>query len=175
MKITANDDWWADEVQLADPAENRRLIEEAVAVARGADQIVLAIGDTEQTSREGWAKTHLGDRDSLDLVGEQQALFDALHALGKPIVVVLINGRPASTVTIAAAGQRAARGLVPGRAGRQCRGRRLVRRRESRRQIAGDHSAQRRPAADVLQRQALGAPRLPVRHASSRCFPSALD
>jgi beta-glucosidase len=101
VKITANDDWWADEVQLADPKENHRLIDAAVAAARGADQIILAIGDTEQTSREGWAPTHLGDRDSLDLVGEQQALFDALRALGKPLVVVLINGRPASTVTIA--------------------------------------------------------------------------
>jgi beta-glucosidase len=101
VKITANDDWWADAVQLADPQANRRLIAEAVSVARKADQIVLAIGDTEQTSREGWAKTHLGDRDSLDLVGEQQALFDALHALGKPIAVVLINGRPATTVAIA--------------------------------------------------------------------------
>ena len=39
---------------------------------------------------------------SLDLVGEQQELFDALKALGKPIVVVLINGRPASTVEISA-------------------------------------------------------------------------
>ncbi len=103
VKITANDDWWADEVKLADPAANRRLIDEAVSVARNADRIVLAIGDTEQTSREGWAKSHLGDRDSLDLVGEQQALFDALHALGKPIAVVLINGRPASTVQISAA------------------------------------------------------------------------
>ena len=101
VKITANDDWWADEVQLADPKENRRLIEEAVAAARGADCIVLGIGDTEQTSREGWAKTHLGDRDSLDLVGEQQALFDALRALNKPLIVMLINGRPASTVKIA--------------------------------------------------------------------------
>ncbi len=101
VKITANDDWWADEVTLADPASNRRLIEDAVSVARRADQIVLAIGDTEQTSREGWAKTHLGDRDSLNLVGQQQELFDALHALGKPITVILINGRPASTVEIA--------------------------------------------------------------------------
>jgi len=101
VKITVNDDWWADDVQLADPEANHRLIEDAVAVARNADQIVLAIGDTEQTSREGWAKTHLGDRDSLDLVGQQQALFDALHALGKPMTVVLINGRPASTVAIA--------------------------------------------------------------------------
>src|SRR5580698_10612407 len=101
VKITANDDWWADEVQLADPKENHRLIDEAVAAARAADRIILAIGDTEQTSREGWAPTHLGDRDSLDLVGEQQALFDALRVLGKPLVVLLINGRPTSTVTIA--------------------------------------------------------------------------
>jgi beta-glucosidase len=101
VKITANDDWWADDVQLADPAENLRLIEAAVAVARRADRIVLAVGDTEQTSREAWAKNHLGDRTSLDLVGEQQALFDALRALGKPLCVVLINGRPASTVKIA--------------------------------------------------------------------------
>jgi beta-glucosidase len=101
VKITVNDDWWADEVQLADPADNRRLIDAAVAVARRADQIVLAVGDTEQTSREGWAPNHLGDRTSLDLVGEQQALFDSLKSLGKPISVVLVNGRPASTVTIA--------------------------------------------------------------------------
>ena len=101
VKITANDDWWADQAELADPAANHRLIDEAVAVASTADRIVLAIGDTEQTSREGWASNHLGDRDNLDLVGEQQALFDALRALGKPLVVVLINGRPASTVDIA--------------------------------------------------------------------------
>ncbi|OHT18502.1 glycoside hydrolase family 3 N-terminal domain-containing protein [Edaphosphingomonas haloaromaticamans] len=101
VKITENDDWWADEVKLADPAANRRMIAEAVEVAKKADRIVLAIGDTEQTSREAWADNHIGDRPSLDLVGEQQALFDALKALGKPITVVLINGRPASTVTIA--------------------------------------------------------------------------
>jgi beta-glucosidase len=94
--ITENDDWWADKVQLGDPVANRKLIAEAVALARGADQIILTLGDTEQTSREGWAESHLGDRDSLDLVGEQQELFDALKAIGKPITVVLINGRPAS-------------------------------------------------------------------------------
>jgi beta-glucosidase len=98
--ITEDDDWWADNVRLADPAANRRLIAEAVAVAQKADRIVLTLGDTEQTSREGWANNHLGDRSSLDLIGEQQELFDALRALGKPIIVILINGRPASTVKI---------------------------------------------------------------------------
>ena len=101
VKITENDDWWADVVTLGDPAENRKRIAAAVEAARGADQIVLTLGDTEQTSREGWADSHLGDRDSLDLVGEQQELFDALKTLGKPITVVLINGRPPSINKIA--------------------------------------------------------------------------
>ena len=100
VKITENDDWWEDKVTKSDPAENRRLIAEAVEAARNVDRIVLTLGDTEQSSREGWADNHLGDRPSLDLVGEQQELFDALKALGKPITVVLINGRPASTVRV---------------------------------------------------------------------------
>lgn len=94
--ITRSEDAAADLVELADPDRNRALIAEAVAVAKGTDLIILAIGDTEQTSREGFARNHLGDRTSLDLVGEQNALFDALHALGKPIVVCAINGRPPS-------------------------------------------------------------------------------
>jgi beta-glucosidase len=101
VDITVDDDWWGDTVELADPARNRERIREAVELARQADLVVLAIGDTEQTSREGWAPGHLGDRASLALVGEQQALFDALQALGKPIAVVLINGRPLGTVAIA--------------------------------------------------------------------------
>ena len=100
VKITEDDDWWADSVTKSDPAENRKLIAQAVEAARNVDRIVLTLGDTEQSSREGWANNHLGDRPSLDLVGEQQELFDALKALGKPISVVLINGRPASTVKV---------------------------------------------------------------------------
>jgi beta-glucosidase len=102
VKITEDDDWWSDQVRLADPAANRARIREAVAVARGADQIVLVLGDTEQTSREGWAANHLGDRTSLDLVGQQDELADALFALGKPVVVVLLNGRPLSVNNVAA-------------------------------------------------------------------------
>ncbi|WP_066524933.1 MULTISPECIES: glycoside hydrolase family 3 N-terminal domain-containing protein [Alphaproteobacteria] len=100
--IDGDSDWWDDAVVLADPAKNRRRIAEAVEVAKGADTIVLFIGDTEKTSREGWAANHLGDRTSLDLVGEQNELFKAMKALGKPVVVVLVNGRPPSYPTIAA-------------------------------------------------------------------------
>lgn len=100
--IDGDSDWWDDKVVLADPVKNRQRIAEAVEVAKGADTIVLFIGDTEKTSREGWAANHLGDRTSLDLVGEQNELFTAMKALGKPVVVVLINGRPPSYPTIAA-------------------------------------------------------------------------
>ncbi|MGH8231313.1 MAG: glycoside hydrolase family 3 C-terminal domain-containing protein, partial [Steroidobacteraceae bacterium] len=102
VRITQDDDWWADEVKLADPANNAELIKQAVKVATSADEIVLLVGDTEQTSREGWASNHLGDRDSLDLVGQQNDLANAIFDLHKPTVVVLINGRPPSVVNIAA-------------------------------------------------------------------------
>ena len=100
--VDGDSDWWDDAVVLADPEKNRQRIAEAVEVAKGADTIVLFIGDTEKTSREGWAANHLGDRTSLDLVGEQNELFKAMKALGKPVVVVLVNGRPPSYPTIAA-------------------------------------------------------------------------
>jgi beta-glucosidase len=100
--LTLSDDWWGDEVKLVDSATNRKSIGEATQLARSADLIVLAIGDNEQTSREAWADEHLGDRASLDLVGEQDELAEALFALGKPVVVVLLNGRPLSVVNVAA-------------------------------------------------------------------------
>lgn len=100
--ITQSEDRGANEILLADPARNRDLIKEAVAVANGADIVILAIGDTEQTSREGYARNHLGDRTDLDLVGEQNELFAAIKATGKPIVVMALNGRPPSWPTVAA-------------------------------------------------------------------------
>jgi beta-glucosidase len=115
--ITENDDWWADEVKLGDPVANRALIRQAVEAARNADQIILTLGDTEQTSREAWAPGHLGDRSSLDLVGEQQLLFDALRSLGKPIAVVLVNGRPASIPKIAAEANAIVEAWYPGEQG----------------------------------------------------------
>jgi len=100
--ITRSEDRAEDEILLGAPEENRRLIDEAVPVASEADDIALAIGDTEQTSREAFAKNHLGDRTSLDLPGQQNELFTALHELGKPLVVCAINGRPPSWPQVAA-------------------------------------------------------------------------
>ena len=95
-KITIGGSWAEDDVVPSDPVEDRRMIEEAVTVAARADVIVLAIGDNEQTSREAWMLNHLGDRTSLDLVGRQDELIDAMAATGKPIVALLFSGRPAS-------------------------------------------------------------------------------
>lgn len=78
---------------------------EAVKVAQQADVVVLAIGDNEQTSREAWALSHLGDRASLDLVGVQDELVDAIAATGRPIVAVLFNGRPISIRNLTAQAQ----------------------------------------------------------------------
>jgi beta-glucosidase len=96
VRITEQRVWAQDEVRLTDPEVNRRLIADAVETARKADVVVLVLGDNEQTSREAWADAHLGDRSSLDLIGQQEDLAKAVFALGKPTVVVLLNGRPLS-------------------------------------------------------------------------------
>jgi beta-glucosidase len=86
--------WSADRVVLANPAANRRRIEEAVALARDSDTVIVVVGDNEQTSREAYADNHLGDRPELRLVGQQEDLVRAVLDTGKPTVLVLINGRP---------------------------------------------------------------------------------
>jgi beta-glucosidase len=100
-KITQPGTWNQDEVLPSDPAEDRKLIAEAVKVARKADVVVLAIGGNEQTSREAWNLNHMGDRPSLDLIGRQQELVDAIAALGKPVIVFLFHGRPNSIQRVA--------------------------------------------------------------------------
>jgi beta-glucosidase len=95
-KITVGGSWAEDRVTLPDPEEDRQSIVRAVATAQKADVVVLVLGDNEQTSREAWSYRHLGDRTSLDLVGAQNALVQAIAGTGKPMVLVLFNGRPNS-------------------------------------------------------------------------------
>jgi len=94
-------DWDADKVVLGDAALNATRIQEAVKVAQRADLVVLALGGNEQTSREEWSPEHLGDRDSLDLLGNQDDLVKAILPLAKPMVVFLQHGRPNSINYIA--------------------------------------------------------------------------
>lgn len=95
VRITEHEpNWTADKVVFGDPAKNRQRIAEAVKLARQADVVVAVVGTNESTSREAWADNHLGDVADLRLTSQQEELIDAVRATGKPLVLVLINGRP---------------------------------------------------------------------------------
>lgn len=100
VRLTDNRSWWDDEVNLADPAENMRMIADAVAAAQGADVIILAIGGDESTSREAWSETHQGDRDDITLIGQQRELVEALAETDIPMVGVIISGRPLALTNV---------------------------------------------------------------------------
>jgi len=93
--------WYANNVHLIDPSTQTAKIAEAVDAARKSDIAILVVGGNEGTSREAWAEIHRGDRDSLGLLGAQKELVKAVVATGKPVVVLLINGRPLSINYIA--------------------------------------------------------------------------
>jgi beta-glucosidase len=63
-------------------------VRSALAAARAADVVVVVVGEGAGMSGEAHSRAHLG------LPGRQQDLVDALAATGKPLVVVLISGRP---------------------------------------------------------------------------------
>jgi beta-glucosidase len=96
-----NRGWSDDKVELSDPADDARLIDEAAKIAAAADVNVLVLGQNEQLSREGWADNHRGDRTTLDLVGKQMDLARAVLATGHPTVLVLIHGSPLSIPELA--------------------------------------------------------------------------
>jgi beta-glucosidase len=95
--------WYRDDVVFGDPQKNKARIEEALGVAKQADAVVLVIGTNESTSREAWADSHKGDASSLELVGQQNELVEAVAALGKPTVAFFIGGRPQALERVAAA------------------------------------------------------------------------
>ena len=88
--------FYQDDVRLPDPQTQIQKINAAVAAARQADAVILVVGDNESTCREAWNDRHLGDRDSLDLVGAQNDLIKAVVETGKPTVMILLGGRPLS-------------------------------------------------------------------------------
>lgn len=62
--------------------------EAAIEAAKKADIVVMAIGENYRQNGEA------ASRSNLDLPGGQQALVEAIHATGKPIVAVVMAGRP---------------------------------------------------------------------------------
>ncbi len=93
--------WKAKAINFTPREDNLKMIAEAVEVAREAEVIIVAVGETEHLCREAWSKDHIGDNMTLDLLGEQQELVDAMLATGKPVVVYLMNGRPLTINDIA--------------------------------------------------------------------------
>jgi beta-glucosidase len=101
VRITEGHKWGHDDIIFTKPEVNAKLIAEALEAARSADTIVMVLGDNEQTAREAWSDKHLGDRASLELIGQQNDLAKAIFDLGKPTVVLLLNGRPLSVNMLA--------------------------------------------------------------------------
>ena len=73
-----------------DPRPAQTMIDEAVKAAQHADVVVAVVGESRGMSHESSSRT------SLDIPDSQRALISALKTTGKPLVLVLMNGRPLS-------------------------------------------------------------------------------
>ncbi|MFJ4136967.1 beta-glucosidase BglX [Pseudomonas fragi] len=73
-----------------DPRPAQVMIDEAVKAAQQADVVVAVVGESRGMSHESSSRTNL------DIPASQRALISALKATGKPLVLVLMNGRPLS-------------------------------------------------------------------------------
>ena len=73
----------------------------------------MVLGDNEQTSREAWADAHLGDRDSLELMGEQNELAAAIFALKEAHRGLPAQRPSAEHQLLGVGGRRHHRRLVP--------------------------------------------------------------
>lgn len=76
------------EQQQQTPEQARKALDDAVATAKRNDVAVLVLGEIALMSGEA------ASRSSLKLSGGQEELLEAVVATGKPVVLVLVNGRP---------------------------------------------------------------------------------
>lgn len=77
-------------------AEEVRLMQEVIRAAKQAEVVVMVLGGNELTVREDRSRT------SLNLPGRQEELLKAVCATGKPVILVMLDGR-ASSINYAAA------------------------------------------------------------------------
>ncbi len=75
-----------------DTRSPQQMIDDAVAKAKQADVVVAAVGEAQGMAHEA------SSRSDLVIPPSQQKLLAALKATGKPLVIVLMNGRPLSVV-----------------------------------------------------------------------------
>jgi beta-glucosidase len=96
--------------ELFDPANECPTVDTAAvqAAANAADHVVLALGETRLQSGEAEV------RSNIELPGKQQELLDAVAATGKPVTVVLFNGRPLDLTKVAGSSNAILEAWFPG-------------------------------------------------------------
>ncbi len=80
--------WFGDKKQLKDNRSPQEMINEAVETANKADVVVAVVGESADMSGEA------ASRSDISIPKSQKDLLRALYKIGKPIVLVLFNGRP---------------------------------------------------------------------------------
>ena len=68
-------------------ADEQRIIDEAVALAKQSEVAIMVMGGNESTVRESYSRTNL------DMCGRQEQLLKAVYATGTPVVLLLVDGR----------------------------------------------------------------------------------
>lgn len=76
--------------------DSTHLFSQAIAVVAKADVVVMAVGESAQMSGEAYSRA------SIDIPGVQEALIKAVAKTGKPVVILLMNGRPLTINWVAA-------------------------------------------------------------------------
>lgn len=93
-RVTEAGSWYKDTVTAVSKEADSVRILTALKDLADVDVIVVAVGGNELTSREAWAESHMGDRTSLEFMGTQNELIDALAELDIPMVGLVFGGRP---------------------------------------------------------------------------------
>ena len=70
--------------------EEQAMMDEDVALAKESDVAIMVLGGNEKTVREEYSRTNL------DLCGRQEKLLQAVYATGKPVILLLVDGRAAT-------------------------------------------------------------------------------
>ena len=117
----------------------------AVEAARGADVVLLFLGEEASLSGEASARAYL------DLPGAQEALVNEVAQAGKPCVAVIMAGRPLTFHNVAGQGRRGVVRLASGNHGRPGHCRRRFGEDGAVGKVAGHLPANGRPGADLLQ------------------------
>jgi len=96
IKVDAHESYGEAELELVWSTPTASLEADAVAAAKQADAIVMFLGLTARLEGEEMSVTldgfRGGDRTSIELPGAQQRLLERIVAVGKPTVLVLLNG-----------------------------------------------------------------------------------